>query len=146
MISLAFVLGVSPGSLLTTTSDQAVRVTPVIESTNQEVWDWLGGAAWDGLGALGLTSERSDRERRAHMVAQDRFHDEACPDFVVAAESRVPGLRALRNQISFAQYLAALPCDVDELLEELTFISTDAIRLMEHAFEFESRASQAAAR
>lgn len=89
LVSLAFVLGVSPIALLVPTASGSTNLTPNTMTQTGSAWHWM-----TGLLPMGgpLDGDESGPE------AQRRFYSESAPNFVVTAETRVPGLRALQQQ------------------------------------------------
>ena len=101
LVALAFVLGVSPVSLLVPaeTIAQQVHVTPNTVTGSDNAWHWMVGNQPMG----GFYPDEILMPGDGSHEAAARFYNEACPDFVVTAEDRAPGLRKLQRQVAVLQ-------------------------------------------
>lgn len=124
LVSLAWVLGVSPPALLTPPgSDDFVALTPNTEvSSNSHstvVWHWMTGN--DPYVA-----------RDADEVSDDdmRFYFESVPDHVVMSERKMPGLQLVISMLTLLQVMGSAPfadatknaARVDEAIEVLGMV------------------------
>ncbi len=109
LVSLAYVLGVSPAALLVAT-DGNQQVGPTVSTTVEKMWHWMTGARSMGGARIGRRKHVPSEER---PPGSDRFHLEACPDFVVAAETRLPGVRNLMSVVAQVQEFAGVAGDED---------------------------------
>jgi hypothetical protein len=105
LVALAYVLAVSPAALIVpTTWNEPLSVTPAQSQAASTVWRWIIGTF--PLGGLRSPGEPLDV---AGGEARQRFYEEACPDYIAAAERRLPGLRHLHEAVAGAQSSAGLP-------------------------------------
>jgi hypothetical protein len=135
LVSLAFVLGVSPSALLVPAADQVVRITPNTRTGSNSMWSWITGVRADG----GTLPGESVPEN------QQRFHDESCPDRIAAGERRLPGVRQALLKLARLSWIAgtreadvetAFPHVVDlleDLLADLTDVRRRAERVLSQA-------------
>ena len=95
LITLAFVLGVSPAALLVyRRSDHNVSVTPNTQTGAGTMWNWIAGAQWMG------GTEPGSSPCKEELQELQRRYDEAVPDHVATAERRLPGVRAFARLAS----------------------------------------------
>jgi transcriptional regulator with XRE-family HTH domain len=112
LVVMAFVLGVSPASLLVPpTVGAEVALTPTRSVDTLLAWRWLTGRGFlpSSLDALHDSMARAFTGRTTiepEAVADRRFAELAEPDAISAAEEIVPGLRQLVRQVDSLAYVA----------------------------------------
>ena len=139
LVTLAFVLGVSPAALLTPVeSDAQMRVTPNTTTAASGVWQRITGATRMGGALPDDVFKLPDDFPKLEEL--DRRFEEAAPDFLKTAERRRPGLRRLVRSASRTASAAAMPDEyaahsfegaaqyLDDLIEDATALSKLAKR------------------
>lgn len=128
-VSLAYALGAAPIALLTRPDGEAQGIAPSIETSSTKLWQWMSGQ-------YPMGGRRIDRKKKVPIefptgTTHRRFYLDACPDFVMAAEERLPGIRQLISTALQCQSLAGGPAeDIDRILdvvaERLKALETEA--------------------
>lgn len=106
LVTLAYVLGVSPASLLIPVDwHDDFLVTPNTKMHTSAAWQWV-----EGISAAGGLRHREVR-KLGDQVHEDRrrFYYEALPTSTLTAEDRVPGLRRLHQATAKTFSLAGVP-------------------------------------